>query len=758
MPDAQDIVHQIEYRWHDRLDLSPIACSMSQESLRGWDAWIRDWVRHPHVEGLGESLCYQVHPNGRAALAWRYEDWQAAERGDGTRGRPLVSRVLAGQASLLTPEMAIVLGRTGLPAAAGPRPGHVTAETDLPMIKVGELSGLVGDRAARLDQEAARQDGLQQVVASALSDQHTPLAIHIRGTYILKPPGEGLQYPLLWGLRRIIWPLAGTAGRGWSFSTFEPPLGGDVDPATLPDILFRQTQDGPSSAPARPRKEIKSRPFDPSMLDDRSGFAQLAGWLVAEYQERGGDELRKVIADCCGSEHSVLARVEKVYTELRSRHSPIVISGPASPFVSVSADRASWRVPDPPLVPAESPGAAPFAAGEPVPAGFGGAGPERPGPEQDGPAGGVPLESDAVVSPPVSSPARDQGAPAPGGSMLAGDQEIPGQQTEVSRAHADEAPGGDQDRARPGRRDRSPRHGRSAEQGWFEDDDQRHAGHAGSPDDGWLDDTTDHASAPRSPQPGEYLADPKQAAEPGYSPDPRQSDDLRYMETSSQPDVSPAPYPGNPAYSGRSWVSREDDALGQMQREGKPPELASRSQGPRSPADQNRQARGPRPAAVSDLLKQLPAAGDAQEFDFILQGILGPDIQPDTADRVKARREISKGEWYKTIREKFGKLLGVNELARIFQVIVIPDLEDSTVAKKIGDWAEHAQPVIIASLLTASRIAGDDTWHRMMQILQPNLAYRWTIMLRMEVLWDPSLASQPAVDSGRGRFGRRRRS
>src|SRR5438034_1328418 len=92
------------------------------------------------------------------------------------------------------------------------------------------------------------------------------------------------------------WSLASwPARRAWSFSTFEPPLGGDVDPATLPDILFRQTQDAPSSAPARPRKEIKSRPFDPSTLDDRSAFAQLAGWLVAEYQERGGDDLKKVI-------------------------------------------------------------------------------------------------------------------------------------------------------------------------------------------------------------------------------------------------------------------------------------------------------------------------------------------------------------------------------------------------------------------------------------------------------------------------------
>jgi hypothetical protein len=101
--EERDIIHQIEYRWHDRRDLSPVASTMSQESLRGWDSWIRAWVRHPHADCLRQSVCYQLLPTGRAALAWRYEDWQAAEREDGTRGRPLVSRVLAGQASLLTP-------------------------------------------------------------------------------------------------------------------------------------------------------------------------------------------------------------------------------------------------------------------------------------------------------------------------------------------------------------------------------------------------------------------------------------------------------------------------------------------------------------------------------------------------------------------------------------------------------------------------------------------------------------------------------
>ena len=86
MADEQDL-HQIEYRHHQTNDLSPFATSMtSRESLAGWDSRIRAWVRHPHAEMLSESACYQVFPNGQAALAWRYWDERAASRGDGTLG------------------------------------------------------------------------------------------------------------------------------------------------------------------------------------------------------------------------------------------------------------------------------------------------------------------------------------------------------------------------------------------------------------------------------------------------------------------------------------------------------------------------------------------------------------------------------------------------------------------------------------------------------------------------------------------------
>ena len=80
MPDAQDL-NQIEYRHHPTRDLSPVASSMSPQSRSSWHAQIRAWVRHPHDERLSESACYQVLPNGNAALAWRYRDERAAQRG-----------------------------------------------------------------------------------------------------------------------------------------------------------------------------------------------------------------------------------------------------------------------------------------------------------------------------------------------------------------------------------------------------------------------------------------------------------------------------------------------------------------------------------------------------------------------------------------------------------------------------------------------------------------------------------------------------
>src|ERR1700678_2172691 len=99
MADGREL-HQIEYRHHPTKDLSPVASSLPPEALPQWNLWIRSWVRHPVADRLSESACYQLLPSGQAALAWRYWDQRSVERRDGTRRRPLDSRVLVGSASV----------------------------------------------------------------------------------------------------------------------------------------------------------------------------------------------------------------------------------------------------------------------------------------------------------------------------------------------------------------------------------------------------------------------------------------------------------------------------------------------------------------------------------------------------------------------------------------------------------------------------------------------------------------------------------
>jgi hypothetical protein len=325
MADAKDL-HQIEYRHHQTNDLSPVASSMSsRESLAGWHSRIRAWVRHPHADNLSESACYQAFSNGQAALAWRYWDEQAASREDGTRGRPLVSRVLIGSASVLTFEVALAWCRTG-PSEQwlGPLPGHVPDGSLLPVVSGEALTAGAREMISDLDRDSAAQEGLLAVVAAGLDNPSTPLAISVPDTLIQLPLQHCVQCPLLWGLHRITGPLLGSAGRGWSFSTFELALG-ETDPTSLPAIVFREARDGPKAPPARWRKEAKVRPFDSGALVDGTSYAatiEIAGWLVTEYRERGGEGLEQFIAECADRAGPSALRIEQVWHALRKSHQP----------------------------------------------------------------------------------------------------------------------------------------------------------------------------------------------------------------------------------------------------------------------------------------------------------------------------------------------------------------------------------------------------------------------------------------------------
>jgi hypothetical protein len=660
--DARDIVHQIEYRWHDRRDLSPVASTMSPQSLRGWDSWIRTWVRHPHTDGLWESVCYQILPTGRAALAWRYEDWQAAEREDGSRGRPFVSRVLAGQVSLLNPDAAIVLCRTGWPAAVMP-PGQAqgTAERGLAVVGADRLSNLVRAQTQRLDEEAAQQGILQQIVAAALSDPHTPLAIYLRDACIRKPPAEGLQCPLLWGLRRVAWPVLGTAGRGWSFSTFEPPLG-EVDPATLPDVLFRQLQDTPLTAPARPRKELKLRLSGDEPPDLGDPYIELAGWLIVEYRERGGDGLRRAIAEWCGAEVSLQSRLGKIYKELSSRWLPAAASGALTSGLAEAPALAK---------PGESPQAEPAADAPPQ------SRPPAEAPPQDHPS-----EDVTAGSPPPPRPA--------------------GQQVHFT-----------------------------AEPPVFADDQAMWQSDYGQPDHDWIDagqsagpygDRGRYAGGAAQPRQGDDLPpsiiDDQQS---GYSPLHRASHSDEPQDMFPRARIAPSP----------PWNRPEQASIGTGQHFGEP---------------------APRRATVSDLLKKLAAAADMHEFTSVLGDILSPDPRSDASDRVKARREMSKDSWHASITGLTGQPLDVDMLAKIFQIIIIPDIHNQEALKKIADWAGHAPESVIGGLLLAARQSGNGFWQFMTQVLEPVLARRWTIDNNIQGLWYSIADSPHSNEYGRARF------
>jgi hypothetical protein len=372
MAEVRDL-DQIEYRHHQTRDLSPVASSLpSPDALHSWDARIRPWVRHPHSDRPSESTCYQIFPTGHAALAWRYWDQRAVERPDGTRGRPLVSRVLAGPQSLLTPDVAMALCRKGPTAdSIGLMPGEVPEGSVLPPVSDDVLAEVVGAVSPGLDRAARHQQGLQALVAAALSDPQAPLAISIRDELIQKPLRDGIQGPMLWGLYRVIAPLLRSEGRGWSFSTFEPPLG-EMDPASLPSIVFRQAKDATQTPPARWRKEIRIRPLAADALDATVPYAallDLAGRLVDSYHEHGPEGLEQFIARCCGPEPSLRVRLQLVHVELGKARRPA--RDASKPAQTTVAGRESGPLParverEPVLQPEREP--VPEPEREPAPA------------------------------------------------------------------------------------------------------------------------------------------------------------------------------------------------------------------------------------------------------------------------------------------------------------------------------------------------------------------------------------------------------
>ncbi|MGH3404173.1 MAG: hypothetical protein ACRDRJ_16960, partial [Streptosporangiaceae bacterium] len=317
-----------------------------------------------------------------------------------TRGGLLViSRVLVGSADLLTPEVATAVCHAGLPEGIGPQPGTVAEGTVLPPVPATVLTELAEDKTAVLDEAALRCKGLEQVLAAALSDQDTALSVQLPERDITRPPRGNSQAALLWGLRRTVSPVLGRGGRrGWSFSTFEPPLS-DMDPGALPDIVFRMAQ-AAQGAPQAMRKELRVRPQDPLRAHAETLPQHLAKLLVAAYAELGGDELGQRIARAAAGKAALELRITAVYDALDAGTPAVTMVGDRQPLANAPkvTDAATAQPPPPPVA----------AATPPVPTVPQTSGPQTSGPQTSGPQ--------TSVRPPVPSPypGLDTGRPFAG--------------------------------------------------------------------------------------------------------------------------------------------------------------------------------------------------------------------------------------------------------------------------------------------------------------------------------------------------------
>jgi hypothetical protein len=302
-------IQQFEYRWQPAKDLSLIAGSCPAAAIRPWSDRIALWVRHRAVEDPAQSVRYEMFNDGMAALAWRQRNAEPFGSENGAEGRPEVSRVLVGAVRILTPEVAVAICHTGLPDAIGPRPGEVAIGSLLPVIEPAGLTGLVRDQADELDRLAMNETGLYRVIAAALTDLDTALSVQLPERLIAMSPQDGSQGPLLWGLRRTVWPLLGPDGgrRSWSFSTYEPPLG-DVDTGALADIVFRAQK--AAQLALSMRREILVRPQEPIEPPATILYQEFAGLLVDAYQDLGGEELGRRLGAAGGGYRSVNERIE----------------------------------------------------------------------------------------------------------------------------------------------------------------------------------------------------------------------------------------------------------------------------------------------------------------------------------------------------------------------------------------------------------------------------------------------------------------
>jgi hypothetical protein len=164
---------------------------------------------------------------------------------------------------------------------------------------------------------------------------------------------------------------------------------------------------------------------------------------------------------------------------------------------------------------------------------------------------------------------------------------------------------------------------------------------------------------------------------------------------------------------------------------------------------------------VSALLKGLELLEEDQgRFESILDGIYRAAGGMPTEERARSWYVISGHGWYENICRN--NSFRSEDLARIFSIVVIPELAEAGLAQAIAGWAVEAPVPMVAGLLAAAQRGSPAVWNAVMDILEPALAYRWADERFMRDHWDASRAVRSNADIGRGDgkaglFGRRRR-
>ncbi|HET9898780.1 MAG TPA: hypothetical protein VFQ44_27985 [Streptosporangiaceae bacterium] len=288
---GQRILHQIEFRWQPDKDFSAIASSFDgQELNRAWSARItgpgRPATPDPRSGVPERSVAYLNFPAGMAALVWRHYQRDARPLYRQAARQPLVARALIGESSWLTAGLAMAMCHVDYVGRLSPPAGQVEPDARLEPIDSSGLVDALQPQARILDSLARHEQGLMSLVATALRHPGSPLSIVLPGAELAGPPESSAAVPLLWGLWRTTAPLLVPGGltspRGWSFSSYEPPLGNSRT-GGLPAIVFRsQEQERRDLPPLSYRAEVTVRPRDPVRDDDHAGLVAQA--LTAAYR------------------------------------------------------------------------------------------------------------------------------------------------------------------------------------------------------------------------------------------------------------------------------------------------------------------------------------------------------------------------------------------------------------------------------------------------------------------------------------------